>query len=353
MNKPVMSPRALLDQSQRGLDRQRYMIKHGALAALLGSMAGAWHTALEPGAAPPTRREIEGLRRSLEALFEADLANVRDGIYPRALLHRFPTRRYLKQVVPEGLVEMGRIFARRRRGACQDLPEGEDLSAYPAYYARNFHWQTDGWLSDRSARYYDLSVEFLFGGTADIMRRMGIRPVVEGIAGVSRPRVLDLACGTGRFLAQLHEAVPRARLYGLDLSPHYIRHARRALERVDVGWLTENAEAVPLDTGSMDCVTSVFLFHELPRDVRRRVMAEALRVVRPGGRFVIVDSAQLDAEGLAPFLERFPVLYHEPYYKSYLRDDLGAALAEVGFEGIESRTHFVSKVVVGVKPQAR
>ena len=98
--------------------------------------------------------------------------------------------------------------------------------------------------------------------------------------------------------------------------------------------------------------TSVFLFHELPADARRRVMREAWRVLKPGGRFVVCDSAQLaDSADIADALYSFPATYHEPYYKSYLRDDLAAVMDECGFEVETSVPHLVSKVVVGRKPR--
>ena len=100
-----------------------------------------------------------------------------------------------------------------------------------------------------------------------------------------------------------------------------------------------------------DAVTSVFLFHELPADARRRVMREAFRVLVPGGRFVVCDSAQLsDSRELEEVLHTFPATYHEPYYKGYLRDDLAEVMTECGFELESSTPHPVSKVVVCRKP---
>jgi ubiquinone/menaquinone biosynthesis C-methylase UbiE len=183
------------------------------------------------------------------------------------------------------------------------------------------------------------------------MRRRTL-PHLQQLKQQDRPRILDLACGTGRFLTMLRAAFPRARLYGLDLSPHYIAYAR---ERVDptVSLLVENAEAMPLEGHSFDAVVSIFLFHELPHDARRNVLREVHRVLAPNGRFVICDSLQRReaAEmGLTAFSEWFPEAYHEPYYKGYLADDLATAMREVGFEVESDKSHGVAKVVVGRRP---
>jgi ubiquinone/menaquinone biosynthesis C-methylase UbiE len=309
-----------------------------------------WSLVLSPGQ-PGLDAEVLGrLQQRYDALLARDLEHAARGDYPRALLYQFPLREYLK-CLPEALADVPRFWWRRRQGRHDDLPGHVDRGRYPDYYLRTFHWQTDGWLSERSARLYDASVEFLFGGTADIMRRMAIPPVVAAVRGVARPRILDVACGTGRFLLQLHQALPQARLYGVDMSGPYLRAASALLAGAEVSLIADNAEAMPLDSGRFDAVTSVFLFHELPSDARRRVMREAWRVLAPGGRFVVCDSAQLaDSAAIEPVLRAFPAAYHEPYYKGYLRDDLAGVMGECGFEVEESTPHLVSKVVVGRKP---
>ena len=98
-------------------------------------------------------------------------------------------------------------------------------------------------------------------------------------------------------------------------------------------------------------VLSVRLARRLAWRARRRVVGEALRVLRPGGLFVVCDSAQLgDGPALRPFLEAFPRIYHEPYYKSYLKDDLASLLKEAGAEVLAEEPAFLAKVVVGARP---
>lgn len=293
------------------------------------------------------------LVKRFRELLDADLANVEAGYYPRELLFQFPLLRYLSQA-PSQFIELPKIASRRRENRWRDLPEGLDLDRFPHYYRRNFHWQTDGWLSRRSARAYDFEVELLFGGTADIMRRMAIPPVVEALAGRAAPRVLDVGCGTGRFLLQLSAALPAARWYGLDLSAFYVKEAAETLANIpDVSLVVDNAEAMPFVDGGFDAVTSVFLFHELPRATRRAVLAEMVRVAAPGSTVVVCDSAQaIDSPELMPALEGFARTYHEPFYLDYVQDPLEAMFEAAGLEAVTSRPFSVSKVVTGRVPAA-
>jgi ubiquinone/menaquinone biosynthesis C-methylase UbiE len=348
MSSTTMQPsRSLIDAAGDAL----HVWRHRGLAVGTGIGYAIWRRLLQPGAPGLTRSTVETLAARFEALLESDIANARAGYYPRSLLHQFPILEYLGRV-PEALIELPRVLLRSYRGRYDDLPAEAQPESYPRYYRQTFHWQSDGWLSDRSARIYDASVEFLFGGTADVMRRMAIPPLVDAVAAIQRPRILDVACGTGRFLSQVSRALPRARLYGLDMSPFYVRHARRLLEpQIDVTLVAEDAAAMPWADGYFDAVASVYLFHELPPRVRRDVVREIHRVLKPGRTVVLCDSAQLsDSAEISDALYAFPAGYHEPYYKGYLRDDLSTMLGDCGFEVVSAHPHLVSKVVVARKP---
>jgi ubiquinone/menaquinone biosynthesis C-methylase UbiE len=301
----------------------------------------------------PSPEALREVRRRYVQLLERDLANVDEGDYPRSLLFQLPVRKYARQL-PRLVSDFPRVLRRSRSRDFKDLPAGVDLDRYPAYFRRNFHWQTDGYLSLRSAELYDVGVEFLFLGTADVMRRQIIPPVVRHLKKqrTKSPRLLDVACGTGRTLLQLSRALPNAKLYGLDISPYYVQAARSLLRDVpDASLVAENAEKMPFSDAWFDVVTSVYLFHELPRNARRNVYREMFRVLAPGGLVVIEDSAQYsEAAQVAFFLERFSEEFHEPFHRDYLGDDLAEGLREVGFEVQSSEPCYVSKIVVAKKP---
>ena len=111
--------------------------------------------------------------------------------------------------------------------------------------------------------------------------------------------------------------------------------------------MVANAEAIPLEIESQDAVTATFMFHELPPRVRRIVFAEIARILKRGGRLVVLDSLQTgDEPDYDGILELFPQNYHEPYYVSYLKEDFGAIAAACGLTPIRDVKAFVSKVMI-------
>ena len=235
----------------------------------------------------PVPPEMMGeLRSSMDELLELDWKEAQQGLYPTSLLFDAP---WLDWAVRYPLVwlDLPSIWQRRTRRDVTDLPVEINPKDYPDYYLQNFHHQTDGYLSDRSAELYDLQVEILFNGTADAMRRRLIRPLLDQLGGrrADPIRVLDIATGTGRTLRQLRGALPKAQLVGLDLSASYLRQASRWLSEIpgELPQLVQgNGEELPFANEIMQAVTCVFLFHELPGEARQKVLDEAWRVLSLG-----------------------------------------------------------------------
>ncbi len=326
-----------------------------AHAQLAGRLAPALLEPVEVEGALPTQAEMMA---DLLRLLRRDRANIEAGHYrrppdppgnPLALLAR--SLRFF--------ADLGAIDRRRREQIQSELSEnaGSVEAAYPDYYLRNFHYQTDGYLSEHSAALYDFQVEVLFNGGADVMRRQALVPIADYLRGrrIRSERLLDVACGTGRFLALIKRNYPRLPVTGIDLSAPYLRHAERELARWSWVELIEGgAEALPFADATFGLVTCVYLFHELPRAVRRQVAAEMSRLLRPGGRLVFVDLFQLgDEPKFDGLLELFPLAYHEPYYADFVRHDLTALFADAGLQAVHVERAHMSKILVLAKPAQR
>src|SRR5205807_8486535 len=115
--------------------------------------------------------------------------------------------------------------------------------------------------------------------------------------GAVTAKLLDIGCGTGAFLREVKRNHPRLAVAGLDLSAPYLAVARRRLRdwsRVEL--VEAAAEAMPFADAEFDVISCLYLFHELPPQVRRAVAAEIRRVLRPGGTLIFVDSLQTGDE---------------------------------------------------------
>jgi len=285
-------------------------------------------------------------RQAMLELIARDLANIRAGIYPRDVADRLSPRKSFA-ATRAFFADLPAVIERRRRSEGAEVRNLAESDGYPPYYLQNFHYQSGGWLSEESAALYDHQVEVLFTGLADTMRRQGLVPLKRqfGAQLRPRPRLLDVGAGTGRFLKHLRRTLPMARLTAVEPSPAY---RQRALDAVPGARILEGfAESLPLADGSVDGVSAVFLFHELPPKVRAAAAAEIARALAPSGMFVMVDSLQYgDREGFDGLLEAFPHRFHEPYFASYLETDFEALFSKHGIRLASREPAFLSKVLV-------
>jgi len=301
---------------------------------------------------------IKEVRLSMKNLERIDWQEAESGIYPKSQLFEAPWLEWAKKY-PLVWLDMPQTWERRKKNKTREIPSDVDEEEYPNYYLQNFHHQTDGYLSQHSAEIYDLQVEILFNGTADSMRRRILAPLKRGLKKFpsqtsKKVKVLDIATGTGRTLQQIQSALPEVELYGLDLSGSYLKQASKYLSsrNGDLVQLTKaNAENMPYASNSFQALTCVFLFHELPRDARQNVLNECFRLLEPGGVLILADSIQIeDSPKFTPIMDNFHKIFHEPFYRDYIIDDINFRLESSGFTSISSESHFMTKVWKANKP---
>jgi len=334
------------------LDRLSYAARQTARVAWYAGHYAAGRRLLKPlpkpeGPIGPTPSRAE-LTADMRALFAREWQDIADGLFPAPRpLATEPTELLRRSLLY--FRDLPNVDARRHGELDEEIPPGTQADGLPDYYRQNFHFQSDGWLSEHSATLYDTQVEVLFTGAADVMRRRALRPIAEWLRGRNQRtlQALDIGCGTGRLLASLHQAWPGLRLTGLDLSPPYLAEARRLIGQTARVKLIEGAaEKLPFEDASVDLVVSSFLLHELPPDIRLEALAEMARVVKTDGLVVIVDSMQkgdqADWDGL---LDLFPHYFHEPYYAEYVAGNLEGWASSAGLSPLATERAFLSKVV--------
>lgn len=182
---------------------------------------------------------------------------------------------------------------------------------------------------DAWSRTYDQSLlqRFFFGPSHRLM--------LTQMSG-AEPHVLDVGCGTGRWAELVLNAWPGAKVTGLDLSQEMLRQAivRAASypERLDL--VHGDAQSLPFDDATFDIVTCSHSFHHYPD--QRGVVAEMARVLKPGGRVVIVDGCRDTWWGW--FIFDGLVTWAEGHVHHCSRRRMRHLLEDVGIENIRQIT---------------
>jgi len=126
------------------------------------------------GRTPPPRAKVrvsadtlQVLRARYEQLLQADWQDAEAGYYPHALLFDNPWLDFARYY-PQVWLDLPQITRRVHSKRYQEFSQDISTEGYPKYYLQNFHYQTNGYLSDSSAELYDLQVELLFGGVTSV-----------------------------------------------------------------------------------------------------------------------------------------------------------------------------------------
>jgi SAM-dependent methyltransferase len=167
----------------------------------------------------------------MATLFLQDLSNVEAGIYPLPADHDGSP---LVSIRRSQLFfdDLPIIHRRRRRRGHNEILNNATLGRRPRYYLQNFHYQSGGWMTDSSAELYDTQVEVLLNGSANAIRRQALPQIHEVFAGRDQRKLslMDIGCGTGRFLDAVKQVWPRLPVVGFDMSDAYVRFAKRHLK---------------------------------------------------------------------------------------------------------------------------
>jgi ubiquinone/menaquinone biosynthesis C-methylase UbiE len=143
-------------------------------------------------------------------------------------------------------------------------------------------------LYGRLARVYDLFTDFEPAHHRQAVALAAIQP---------HETVLEVACGTGRATAQIaREAGRDGRFYALDLTPAMLQRATRRLaqdgllERVDLR--QGDAADLPYPDASVDVIYNGYMFDLIDGERMPLILAEFARVLKPGGRVVLVNMSK-------------------------------------------------------------
>lgn len=185
-------------------------------------------------------------------------------------------------------------------------------------FARPYHWLTHHRLWKENAR--------------EVAKQLP--------PGAAQLKLLDTGCGPGQTLKDLVELRPDIFPIGIDSAFGMLKIAR---QRTPFDYLLADGTQIPLAENSVDAVFAQRLYYFLPGEMQQKLLAEVLRVLRPGGRFIMVNPAANQSPfrarrelryGLKPALDMFAWHLVAQRIGGFTPESIAQRLIEAGFARI-------------------
>ena len=220
-----------------------------------------------------------------------------------------------------------------------------------AQHRRLYRWFYDNVHS----RQYDLCLNWVLipcGGEKKFRAVM-----LEPVRFSSGERILDMCCGTGGCTFAIRErAGKEAQIIGCDLSYGQARNAKRKNRFANVHFFVADARRTGLPDAQFDKVFIPHALHEMRRELRLAVLAEARRLTKPGGSVVVLELARPPRlpgrllQGLwFGYWIPWPINFENPTRREMLRYGVANELSEVGFKEVTTTHKYRewTQVVIG------
>lgn len=185
----------------------------------------------------------------------------------------------------------------------------------------------------------------LIGLYDSVQRLLGIsrlhRVLIE-LADLGALRALEVGCGTGNLAILAKRLHPGADMVGIDPDLRALARAnRKAGHAVPVRFDHGYGQNLPYPDASFDRVLSALMLHHLDPEVKPRMLAEALRVLRPGGALYLVDfgGRVTASDGVMARLQ-----LRSGRLRTNMGDGIPTLLAGAGFSEVTELTHRTSLV---------
>ncbi len=196
-----------------------------------------------------------------------------------------------------------------------------------------------GAVFDKAASLYSLGRQ---GGQMNDMRGDTVAAhVYERFPDLAPARILEMGCTIGNSLIAVSRAFPQAEVHGIDVGASLLRyaHARAARLGVKLHFTQANAERTDFPEAHFDLVFSSAVLHETSAKAVPRIIAECMRLLRPGGVMVHLEvpfrADEASAHDLvrADYESRFN---NEPFWMGAVSADLAGLATRAGFVDVKA-----------------
>lgn len=220
------------------------------------------------------------------------------------------------------------------------LPEylaDRDVHLMPGGYDPAASGVTQGALMDRGGAVYMLGRN---GGLLNDRRGHTAMAHLLARWPDAAPRdILELGCGTGSSTVPAAEAFPEAAIHGLDVGASMLRyaHARASWLGHAIHFTQGSAECAPYPDASFDVVYSCVLMHETSPAAMTAILAECLRLLRPGGVAIHLEVPQRYDDISLWGQVRGAIEYdynNEPNWRAAISLDFAGAMTAAGFADV-------------------
>ena len=199
----------------------------------------------------------------------------------------------------------------------------QPTAVIPAYLHETYWW---AYVHPKAVRLFERQwlVNLILWGNFAKLRDAALAELGETLPGST----LQVACVYGDFTPRLAERVPKgATLDVVDVLPIQLANLRGKLApSARVGLINRDAADLGFADACYDRVVLFFLLHEMPLQVRSRTLAEAMRVLKPGGRLVIVDYHRPSAWHPLRAVMKWILRTFEPFAMDLWRHEVAAWL---------------------------
>lgn len=214
----------------------------------------------------------------------------------------------------------------------------------PEYTRHEIHIQPEGYVGDPFAGHiYHYGTNSFYISVLGHNEQDQIHKNVAGRlplpADGKVKRILDMGCGIGQMSCALKERFPDAEVWGIDIGGPMVRYAHmRAVDLgVDVNFAQRLAEDTKFPDNHFDIVYSHLFYHEMTKDASEAAIAEAHRILRPGGVLFPIDLWSRDERPGRQAYQKYNYWFNhrwndEVWFMEYAELDLEGTMQKVGFE---------------------